>query len=439
METIVAKRDGKANSAEQLWNLAQSAGAGTVPDYQLSAWLMAAYLNGLSPKETANLTLAMAESGERLDLSGIPGPHLDKHSTGGVGDKTTLVVLPILASCGVTMVKMSGRGLGITGGTIDKLESIPGFRTDLSPEEMTSQARRIGIALSGQTPRLAPADGALYSLRDVTGTVANISLITASILSKKIAGGAETVVLDVKCGSGAFMKTLPEAEALARSLVETGKLCGLKVSAVITDMDQPLGMAVGNAIEVVEAASCLSPVFAHNALAGNSEKDPASRFFLLCIELAGHALQEVGLGDKSTAEQCVLSGQARAKFQEWMSSQGATIDVSHEVDWSPQKFSSVITYDGPRGWVKKVDAQVIGEVLTSLGGGRAVKTDSIDPTVGIYVHFQVGNEIATGDPSFLVFAKDEKSFLEVRDKLSAAIDVSPEPVPQRNPILGIVH
>jgi pyrimidine-nucleoside phosphorylase len=439
LDTIAAKRDGRENSKEQLVELAQGAADKSIPDYQLSAWLMAAYLNGLNPRETADLTMAMADSGERLDLSSIPGPHLDKHSTGGVGDKTTLVVLPILAACGVTMVKMSGRGLGITGGTIDKLESIPGFRTDLTPEEMIDQAKRIGIALSGQTPRLAPADGALYALRDVTGTVANISLITASILSKKIAGGSETVVLDVKCGSGSFMKTLPEAEALARSLVDTGKLCGLKVSAVITDMDQPLGMMVGNAMEVKEAAACISPIFMESVVSGRASKDPAARFMSLCVELAGHALSALGLGDKDTATHCVLRGDADRKFQEWMSAQGATIDVAHDFFWCPHQFQSVVSYDGPDGWVASVDAQAIGEVVTSLGGGRRQKSDHIDSTVGVCVHFTVGDEICSQAPVFLVHAKNEESFLKVKTKLASAIVVSNEPIQRRNAVLAVVH
>ncbi|MCG9894215.1 MAG: thymidine phosphorylase, partial [Fimbriimonadaceae bacterium] len=256
-QIIAAKRDRRVHSAGEIQAVIRGATDGSWTDDQLAAWLMAAFLNGLNPAETAELTKAMAESGERLDLTGLPQPWVDKHSTGGVGDKTTLVLLPLLASCGLTMVKMSGRGLGKTGGTIDKLESIPGFRTDLSPAEMIAQARMVGCALTGQTPKLAPADGRLYALRGATATVESIPLIVASILSKKMAGGAEVVVLDVKCGRGAFMTELPRARELKAELENVGREAGLKVRALVTDMDQPLGRAAGNALEVKEAIRVL--------------------------------------------------------------------------------------------------------------------------------------------------------------------------------------
>lgn len=444
LDTIAAKRDGRENSKEQLVELAQGAADKSIPDYQLSAWLMAAYLNGLNPRETADLTLAMADSGERLDLSGIPGPHLDKHSTGGVGDKTTLVVLPILAACGVTMVKMSGRGLGITGGTIDKLESLPGFRTDLTPEEMIDQAKRIGIALSGQTPRLAPADGALYALRDVTGTVASIPLITASILSKKIAGGAETVVLDVKCGSGAFMKTLPEAEALARSLVDTGKLCGLKVSAVITDMDQPLGMAVGNAMEVIEALMVLESKNIQSAMLNLT--DPLSRFQYLCVELAGHALEVLGLGDRTTAKEALKSGRAHEKAIEWFCAQGVdreTIDLDlilvRKEGWSTVKGAIPVMHTGDWGFLKSIDAERVGQAVIKLGGGRTEKGQSIDHRVGVSVISAVGHRVTHNCPVFTVLGVDQKLCKEVASDLQDAFVVTNEPVEPVNPVLKIVH
>ena len=241
LTVISTKRDGGVLGRDEIEHIVAGATDGSIPDYQLSAFLMAAFIQGLNAQETADLTSAMAGSGERLDLSSLPRPWVDKHSTGGIGDKTTLVTLPILRACGLTVVKMSGRGLGITGGTIDKLESVPGFRTDLSPEEMVAQASKIGIALTGQTPKLAPADKKLYSLRNSTSTVASIPLIVASILSKKIAGGAETIVLDVKCGSGAFMRDLSEATSLADALEATAKLLGVRCIARITDMEQPLG------------------------------------------------------------------------------------------------------------------------------------------------------------------------------------------------------
>jgi len=438
LETIATKRDGRKNTNGQLDALARGAADGSIPDYQLSAWLMAAYLNGLDPQETADLTLAMAESGERLDLTGLPKPWVDKHSTGGVGDKTTLVVLPILAACGLTMVKMSGRGLGITGGTIDKLESVPGFRTDLTPEEMVAQAKRIGIALSGQTPRLAPADKALYALRDVTGTVASIPLITASILSKKIAGGADTVLLDVKSGSGAFMKTLPEAEALARSLVDTGKLCGLKVSAVITDMNQPLGMAVGNALEVQEALASLRPPLSLPPSPKGAGRGGFSRFLELCLDLAGHALEVVGKGDRSTAEEAIASGKALAKAREWFAAQGGDLD-SFMSNPPQSPIVRSVMYQGSPGFLNRIDANIVGEVVIKLGGGRAVKTDPIDPSVGVIVSQGVGNRIEKGQPLFEVHARDESSFGFATEKLLSSVEVSPEPTQAIDPILKIVH
>ncbi|RYG47758.1 thymidine phosphorylase, partial [bacterium] len=256
-DLIAIRRDGRTHTAEELDYLAQAAAKGQVPDYQIAAWLMAAYLNPLDEEQTANLTLAMADSGKRIDLSGLPKPWVDKHSTGGVGDKTTLVLLPLLSACGLTMVKLSGRGLGIAGGTIDKLASFDGLRLDLSPEEAREIAGRIGLSLSGASPALAPADKVLYALRDATATVENMPLIASSILSKKIAGGAETVVLDVKTGSGAYMQKYHESHELAHWLVRIGERCGLKVRAAITDMDQPLGSAVGNMVEVEEARSIL--------------------------------------------------------------------------------------------------------------------------------------------------------------------------------------
>ena len=426
-DVIADKRDGKVNSADQLKSLADGAADGSIPDYQLSAWLMAAYVNGLNKQETADLTLAMAHSGERLDLGGLPRPWLDKHSTGGVGDKTTLVVLPILASCGVTMVKMSGRGLGITGGTIDKLESIPGFRTDLSPEEMIGQAKRIGIALSGQTPRLAPADKALYALRDVTGTVASVPLITASILSKKIAGGAETVVLDVKCGSGAFMKTLPEAETLATSLVEIGKLCGLNISAVITDMDQPLGMAVGNATEVWEAWTVLST-------SADRLAKTTLRFRELCVDLAGHALAAVGLGDIETARNALESQKASAKFQEWVRAQGGTFPE----DEPRSEFSLTVEHSGGQGWIQKIDAQAVGEVALELGAGRIEKDDPIDVTAGVNLGVCVGQQIWQGDTLFILKSSKTGDLAPHSERLKSAVEISDKPVVPTDPVLKIV-
>ena len=439
LEVIETKRDGGENTLEQLEFLAQGAGEGSIPDYQLSAWLMAAFLNPLSPKETVDLTIAMAKSGERLDLSSLPDPKLDKHSTGGVGDKTTLVVLPILAACGVTTVKMSGRGLGITGGTIDKLESVPGFSTDITPEQMISQAKEIGVALSGQTPRLAPADKTLYALRDVTGTVASIPLITASILSKKIAGGSQTIVLDVKCGSGAFMKTLSDAEALAHSLVETGKLANLKISAAISDMDQPLGMTVGNALEVYEALHLLNPEkFKTIIESKDGENSISQRFAELCLGLCGHALHDVGLGGECEDRDAIESGQALAKAKEWFMAQGAHDDVFDDVFWDVSPCQHLMVYGGEPGFIERVDAGRIGDVVLNLGGGRREKTDQIDHAVGIVTHVQRGTPITSGQPLFQIHARDEATLKQAMIDLEKCFSVTDLKPRVNAPILKIV-
>jgi len=380
-DIIADRRDAKVHSAEDLRSLSRGAADGTVPDYQLSAWLMAAFLNPLSAQETADLTRAMAESGERMDLTGLPKPWVDKHSTGGVGDKTTIVLLPLLAACGLTVVKMSGRGLGITGGTVDKLSSVPGFRMDLSPEEMKEQAKRIGLAITGQTPRLAPADKKLYALRDVTGTVGSVPLMVSSILSKKLAGGCETVVLDVKCGSGAFMKTLPQARELASWLNDIGRLCGLDLHVSITAMDQPLGRAVGNALEVKEALRAL--------------KGEEGRLRDVCLHFAGLALAATGRGTNADAERALDSGAALAKAREWFAAQGADLRVFESEDWCSATSVSELRADRS-GWVSRADARTIGQAVVDMGGGRKTRDDEIDPAVGVVLHAEVGDWVQKG-------------------------------------------
>lgn len=413
---IAARRAGEIHAADDLRELCEGAARGTIPDYQLAAWLMAAVLRPLTPGETADLTLAMAASGERLDLSGLPRPWVDKHSTGGVGDKTTLVLLPLLAACGLTMAKMSGRGLGITGGTIDKLESVPGFRTDLDPAEMVAQAGRIGIALTGQTPDLAPADKALYALRDATGTVDSLPLIVSSILSKKIAGGAETVVLDVKCGSGAFMRTLPEARALAAALRETGERAGLNVRVAITDMDTPLGAAVGNALEVAEARAVLR---------GDDLTPPVARFRELCVALADLALDAVGRAPE--AEAVLADGRAWAKAREWFSAQGADWEA-----WSPSPAPRTREIVAERdGVVARVDARAVGLAAVALGAGRQVKTDVIDPRVGLVLLAGVGDRVARGQPVATVHLADRDADLD------GAFEMTDTPVAARAALIEL--
>jgi pyrimidine-nucleoside phosphorylase len=413
-EVIAHRRDGIVNPREELEMLARGAADGSIPDYQLSAWLMAAYLEPLNAEETAWLTEAMADSGDRLDLTGLPKPWVDKHSTGGVGDKTSIILLPLLASCGMTIVKMSGRGLGITGGTVDKLESVPGFRMDLDPSELIDQARRIGLANTGQTAALAPADRTLYALRDVTATVDSIPLLVSSIMSKKLAGGSERVVLDVKCGSGGFMTDLDGAERLAEALSETGKRIGLPAHVAITDMSQPLGRAVGNLLEVKEAAQVLQ-----------GEK---GRMRDLCLQLAAHALVASGLAKHSealsVASKVLDSGTALVRAREWFKAQGATIDVfDHPEQLAVAPVQRVVA-SPISGYVHQVDARAVGEVVVALGGGRERKTDEIDPTVGVECHQAVGDEVESGQPAFTVHARNEEEAKAAGHKLLTGLRIA---------------
>jgi pyrimidine-nucleoside phosphorylase len=410
------------NDESEFRQIVMGAAKNSIPDYQLSAWLTAAYLRELDTEETVWLTREMAASGDRLDLTGLPKPWIDKHSTGGVGDKTSIVLMPLLAACGVTMVKMSGRGLGITGGTVDKLESVPGFRINLSPQEMVEQARRIGIAWTGQTPNLAPADKTLYALRDATGTVDSIPLIVSSILSKKVAGGADIVMIDVKCGSGAFMQHIEGARALAHQLVNTGREVALPTHCTITDMSQPLGRCVGNALEIVEAVQVL--------------KGAPGRFTDLCVAIAAETLVPAGLArTEQEAEQAVLSalaeGKALAKAREWFEAQGATVDVFDDSSWVPR--APVIIdccYRGDAGFVSRVDAGTVGEAVVALGGGRRQKSDQIDPSVGVESLKTVGDAVSAGEAVFRVHARSEAEAHNACAELLKGFVVSSLPVPE---------
>ena len=420
-DIIATRRDGGKHSEADLRSLAFGAAKGEIPDYQLAAWLMAAYLVPLDGQETAWLTKAMAESGERLDLSGLQKPWLDKHSTGGVGDKTTIVLMPLLASCGITMVKMSGRGLGITGGTVDKMESVPGFRMNLTPKQLVAQARKIGIAHAGQTAKLAPADKVLYSIRDATATVSSIPLIVSSILSKKLAGGAEIVVLDVKCGSGAFMPTLPEALRLAEALKKTATLCGLKSHIAVTDMSQPLGRTVGNALEVREAIEVL--------------QGAGGRFRDFCVKMAAHALVAAGTAkDESWGEaiaaDALSSGRALAKARQWFTAQGASASVLD--DFAGLAVAPVIVEvtqnQAVQGWMQTVEARTVGETVIDLGGGRRTKDDRIDPSVGVECLVAVGDVVKLGQPVFRVHARTAGDAGSAAEKLLGGFRVSNTPV-----------
>lgn len=425
LDLIAQRRDGRSHDRAGIEMLVSGATGGSIPDYQLTAWLMAAYSNPLTLDETAWLTLAMAESGERMDLSGLPHPCVDKHSTGGVGDKTTLVALPILAACGATCVKLSGRGLGSTGGTVDKLASIPGFRLDLGPEEMRAIAATCGIALSGQSPNLAPADKVLYALRDATSTVDSVPLIVASILSKKLAVGAEVIVLDVKCGSGAFMRDREAAEELAGALREVATRIGVSCDTVVTDMDQPLGVAVGNALEVAEAMASL-------------RGEGPARLETLAVELAARCLTAAGQGDlgsmRREAADALHSGRAAATARVWLSAQGADSAVVDD-PWSVLARARVVreaTWDGGYEFVERVDAGAVGRAVVDLGGGRRRKEDEIDPTVGVEVLVEVGDRLEPGQPIFRVHARTDgdAEAAEVQLRESLRSDVAPaEPRP----------
>lgn len=398
VEVIERKRDGAALSREEIAFFVEGLTRGDIPDYQVAAWAMAVLLQGMTPQETLDLTQAMAASGEQLDLTGIVPIAVDKHSTGGVGDKTTLVVEPLVAACGLPVGKMSGRGLGFSGGTLDKMESIPGFRSDLTRQEFIDQLRSVGLVLSGQSSDLAPADGKLYALRDVTGTVPSIPLIASSVMSKKIASGAQVIVLDVKTGTGAFMPTVAEAAKLARLMVDIGTRAGRWVLALISDMNQPLGFAVGNALEVREAIETLR---------GGGPQDLREH----SLHVAAHLLHLAGWAAslriaKGMAVGALDSGAALGRFRALVEAQGGDVRYVDDPDRLPT--AKYITDVGaPRaGYLATVDAREVGETVVELGGGRAKKGDPIDHAVGVVVHHKVGDRLTKGDPLFTVHASD---------------------------------
>ncbi len=419
VDVIIKKREKQELSPEEIEFFIQGMTHGEIPDYQVSAWAMAVLLNGMSDRETADLTRSMAASGEILDLSGVVDIAVDKHSTGGVGDKTSLVVLPVVAASGLPVGKMSGRGLGFSGGTLDKMESIPGFRVDLSTEEFKKQLKEIGIVLTGQSVDLAPADGKLYALRDVTGTVQSIPLIASSIMSKKIAGGANAILLDVKTGMGAFMQTLEEARELARLMISIGEMAGRKVVALISDMNQPLGEAVGNALEVREAIETL-----HG-------RGPAD-FREHCLTVAAHMLHLGGrAGDVGSAKQlaqfAVDKGTAYIKFMELVAAQGGDVSYVDDPDKLP-KARVVETVMAPRGgYLSMVNARVIGEAAVKMGAGRVKKGDPIDHSVGLVVYPKVGDKVEKGAPLFSLHMKEKDMQDEIRQQVLAAFVWSTSP------------
>ena len=398
IDIIIKKRNGNKLNKEEIEFVINGYTNDVIPDYQISAFLMAIYFKGMDPEETYYLTKAMLNSGDILDLSKIKGVKVDKHSTGGVGDKTSLVVAPLVASLGIKVAKMSGRGLGHTGGTIDKLESIPGYDVNISEEDFINQVNKIGVALVGQTKKLVPADKKLYSLRDVTGTVDSIPLIASSIMSKKLASGADVIVLDVKVGSGAFMKNLDEARKLAEAMVQIGKMEGKKVVAILTDMSNPLGKAVGNSLEVIEAI---------NTLNGNGPKD----FTDLCIEASAELILEANYAKniedaKALAVKQIESKEGLKKFVELVEAQHG--DASYIYD--PNKFDkSKYVYDviaKNSGYVNNINSLMIGNASMKLGAGRIKLDDIINPRVGIVLEKKPGDYVNTGDVLAKLYSDD---------------------------------
>lgn len=416
VDLIQKKRDGYSLSEEEIQYIVDGYTNDAIPDYQMSAFLMSGYFNGFNDEETIALTMAMANSGERLDLSAVKGITVDKHSTGGVGDKTSLIVCPMVASLGVPIAKMSGRGLGHTGGTLDKLESIPGFNVSMSAENFIRQVNDIHFALIGQTADLAPADKKIYALRDVTATVDNMSLIASSIMSKKIASGAERIVLDVKTGSGAFMKDEEDAISLAREMVNIGKLADRNVTAIITDMNQPLGKAVGNALEIREVI---------DSLKGNGPED----LMEVCMTLASHMLI---LGEKAeTPEEAetllaetIANGKALEKFREFIEAQGGDSAVIEQYELLPLAPVQKEVTARESGYICSLQAGQIGMAETRLGGGRLNKTDQVDHSVGIYFYKKFGNYVEKGDKVAVIYARDEQSAEEASSIVNNAYDYS---------------
>jgi len=393
VDIIEKKREGHFLSVEEINFVIQGYVQGKIPDYQVSAWLMAIFFQGMTDQESAALTKAMLESGDKIDLSKISGIKVDKHSTGGVGDKTTLILGPLVAACGAKVAKLSGRGLGHTGGTLDKLESIDGCRINLTEEEFINQVNQIGIAVAGQTGEIVPADKLLYALRDVTGTVPSIPLIASSIMSKKLASGADVICLDVKIGDGAFMKTIEDARELSRIMVSIGESFGKNVTAFITDMDQPLGHAIGNRLEVKEAIETLS---------GNGPEDLVE----LCTDIASHMIYYAKQAPtleaaKAMALEKLNNGEALAKFNEFITAQGGALpELSHFIE-----VKEIYPFKAKKaGFVKQIKALNIGLTSMKLGGGRETKEDVIDPMVGVLLQKKIGEKVSIGDTLAFVYA-----------------------------------
>ncbi len=427
IDVIRRKRDGEELSRNEIEGLVSAYTNGKIPDYQVSAWLMAVVLKGMTRPETAALTDAMLHSGDVLDLSSLPAKKVDKHSTGGVGDKTSLVLAPLAAAAGIVVPMISGRGLGHTGGTLDKLEAIPGFNVNLSVAEFRHVLEKCGCAMIGQTAEIAPADRKLYALRDVTGTVESPYLICASIMSKKLAEGIDALVLDVKTGSGAFMKSEKDAAFLAELMVETGVRMGTKVVALITDMDQPLGNKIGNALEVVEVVEVLR---------GGGPEDLRE----LCLELAGWMLH-LGGAAKTVAEgkdkssKLISSGKALENFRQMVQLQGGDARVIDDTKRLPQARHTAQVLSARAGYIASMHCEQIGTACVILGGGRERKEDSVDPAVGIVLHKKVGDRVAAGEPLATIHYNSETQAARARQLIEASYAVTDDNPSSRRPLI----
>ncbi len=414
IDCIEHKRDGMVLTKEEIHRFIDDYTAGRIADYQAAAWLMAVYLRGMTAEETTELTMAMARSGDIVDLSSIPGIKVDKHSTGGIADTTTLIVAPLVAAAGVPVAKMSGRGLGFTGGTADKLEAIPGFRIELPEDQFLQQVRRMGLSLITQSGDIAPADKLLYALRDATGTVESIPLIASSIMSKKIASGADAIVLDVKYGDGAFMKTKEDARKLARMMVDIGRLAHKPTRAVITSMEAPLGTAIGNSLEVDEAVDALS--------------GRGGRRLMEVVRAIGAQMLLVGgkAGSEGEGEQIiddlVASGKGLAKFKEFVKAQGGSASWigKRPLTKAPQMFTAVCTDEG---YITEIHGRALGEIAMAMGAGRARKEDPIDPMVGIRLFKELGDFVKAGEPLFTLYGKADADMARIAQEIASHIIV----------------
>mgnify|MGYP003291286991 CR=1 FL=1 len=430
-DLIIKKREGKELSKEEIDFMINGYTRGIIPDYQMSAMMMAVYFQGMNEDETLNLTMAMRDSGDRLDLSRIAGIKVDKHSTGGVGDKTSLALTPMVAACGIPVAKMSGRGLGHTGGTIDKLESFPGFTTEISTETFIKNVNEIGIAIMGQTAELAPADKKLYALRDVTATVDNLSLIASSIMSKKLAAGADAIVLDVKTGSGAFMKAEADAFKLAEAMVAIGNGAGRKTIGIVTDMDQPLGYAVGNALEVKEAIETLK---------GNGPKD----FVELCLTLGSYMLMTGGKAEnveqaRLQLQEVIANGKALEKLAEFVKAQGGNPEAVYDTNLLPyaEIIKEIPATDS--GYISGITCDEVGICSLILGGGRETKESEIDLSVGIVLEKKIGDYVNKGETIALIHANNKDKMNQAMTRLQAAFKYSVDIVDKTEIIKGIVE